>query len=103
MKRARPWRIGLLVALVGLVVGFTRLEGRRHSAPVAQAAPIAATPPADEESEARLGQECLQELTAFLREMGRGWRPVPPLPPVDCLPPLPAELLPAARGPNGPS
>ncbi|MCI0460642.1 MAG: hypothetical protein L0Z62_27115 [Gemmataceae bacterium] len=102
MKRARPWKIALLVALVGLGVGFTRLEGRRHSAPVTHAAPLP-KPSADPESEARLGEQGLRELTTFLREMGQGWRPVQPLPPVDRLPPLPAELLPNAEGVTDPS
>ncbi len=103
MKRAGPWKLALLLALIGVVVGFARLEGRRQGAKVAPTAPPLTQESDDNEREVKQGRQCLEELTTFLREMGQGWRPVPPLPPVDRLPPLPADLLPAADRLSDPS
>jgi hypothetical protein len=92
MDRARRWIIVSLVGLTGVVVGFARLDRDGDRPAVAPAQPVVDFAEADAEQ----GERSLRDFVELLEEGARTgtsqWRGMPPL---DQLPPLPSELLPA--------
>jgi hypothetical protein len=91
--RTRPWTVVLLVAMTALVAGFARLDSAHRPPPARAPAPQrpAEPPPRDAEPLYRY----LDEMLEFLKETESARVTPLRLPPLDKLPPLPAELLPA--------
>jgi hypothetical protein len=85
----------LLVAVTGLAVGFTRLDGGRRLPPPPKAAPAAPRPAADTHAkDAETIRRCLDDVVRYIEEAETVSVPPMTLPPLQELPPLPSELLP---------
>ncbi len=93
MSRTRPWMVVLLVAVTGLVAGFARLDSVRRASPPRRAS---STSPVDDvrKTDDETLRYYLDELRRYLAEAETVSVPPMTLPPLDQLPPLPAELLP---------
>ncbi|MCC6419687.1 MAG: hypothetical protein IT429_15750 [Gemmataceae bacterium] len=93
MFRTGPLRIVFLAALVGTVVGFARLDGLREDAPERREGPAVAA--FGEACDAEAGRQFFVDLADHLVGVERAGGHAEPMPPLDELPPLPDDLLPA--------